>query len=402
MPLEIESVSIHHMMFRDAHSRLTVVKVQTNEPGLYGLGCATFTQRYLAVDAALREHVIPLVLGRDPRQSEDLWNQMTVSGYWRNGPVLNNAISGIDMALWDIKGKLAGLPCYQLWGGKCRPAVPVYSHSGGDTFAAAAKSARELMDEGFRYVRCQLGGYAGTESYLGKDEQAAFPGVYFEPREKLRRLPEFFAHLRRELGDEVELLYDVHERLAPIDAVWLAKELEPYRLFFLEDVFAPEDMEWLEILRRQSAVPIAIGELFNNPQEFVPYISRRLFDFVRVHPSQIGGVTPCLKLAHLCEPFGIRTAWHGPGDVSPVGMTAAIHMDLATHNFGIQEWAKRLPIEQEIFPGLPELRNGMVFVNEKPGWGLEFDEERAAAYLCDPKDVIWTSARLRDGTIARP
>jgi mannonate dehydratase len=382
--------------------RLIVIRVHTDQDGLTGLGCATFTQRHRAVAAAVKHHLGPLVTGRDPRNIEDLWHTMMVSGYWRNGPVLNNAVSGIDMALWDIKGKIASMPCYQLWGGKCRPGVTVYRHANGPTPEAVADRARKWLDQGFTHVRCQLSGYAGTAATSRSRDEDDFPGVYFDPNEKLRELPRLFEHLRVELGDQVGLLYDVHERLSPIDAVQLAKLLEPYRLFFLEDPFAPEDLSWLEMLRGQCATPIAIGELFNHPHELTPFISRRLLDYVRVHVSQIGGVSPALKLAHLCEPFGVRTAWHGPGDVSPVGMVANVHLDLAVHNFGIQEWGGRSELEYEMFPGLCELRDGKVFASEGPGWGVEFDADLAARHPCDDADLDWTNARLPDGTIARP
>ncbi len=382
--------------------RLIVIRVHTDQDGLMGLGCATFTQRHRAVEAALVKHLGPFVIGRDPRNIEDLWHSMMVSGYWRNGPVLNNAISGIDMALWDIKGKIANLPCYQLWAGRCREGVTVYRHVNGDDAAQVAEKARSLIQEGVNHIRCQLSGYAGVSARTRSRSDEAFPGVYFDPKEKLRELPGFFHTLRNELGEQVELLYDVHERLAPIDAIHLAKALEPYRLFFLEDLFAPEDLEWLSMLRSQCATPIAIGELFNHPHELTPFISRRLLDYVRVHVSQLGGVTPALKLAHLCEPFGVRTAWHGPGDVSPVGMVANIHLGLAVHNFGIQEWGKRPDVEYEMFPGLPRPEGGQVQAPHGPGWGLEFDADLARQHPCDDTDLDWTSARLADGTIARP
>lgn len=382
--------------------RLLVVKVITNEPGLYGLGCATFTQRHLAVQTALEKHVGPFVIGMDPRDIEDLWQSSMVNGYWRNGPVLNNAISGIDMALWDIKGKLANMPCYQLWGGKCRPAAAVYVHANGSTPEKVVDSARQLISTGFNYIRCQMGGYQGTEGSSVHKPDGALPGDYFHPREKLRLIPRMFEYVRQELGDEIELLHDVHERLAPIDAVWLAKALEPYRLFFLEDPLAPEDGAWLKQLRAQTATPIAMGELFNHPLEMVPLIVNRQIDFIRVHVSQIGGVTPAIKLAHLCAAFGVRTAWHGPGDVSPVGVAANIHLDLAMHNFGIQEWAFRNQAEMDMFPGMPECRNGYVYPNDKPGWGIEFDEKLAARFPCESSNPTWTVSRLPDGTIWRP
>ncbi|HOZ48687.1 MAG TPA: enolase C-terminal domain-like protein [Candidatus Hydrogenedentes bacterium] len=382
-------------------SRLIIVKVSTSEPGLYGLGCATYTQRHRAVQTALDKHIGPFVIGKDPANSEDLWQSAMVNGYWRNGPVLNNAISGVDMALWDIKGKLASMPCYQLWGGQCRGGAAVYTHADGRDAAEVADHARRFIAEGYHYVRCQLGGYPGLDA-ADRRPDGAFPGAYFDPREKLRAIPRLFEALRAELPEDIELLHDVHERLAPIDAVWLAKALEPYRLFFVEDLLAPEDIDWFQQIRAVCATPIAMGELFNNPREITPLIAGRLIDFIRVHLSQIGGVTPALKLAHCCEAFGVRTAWHGPGDVSPVGMAANVHLDVACINFGIQEWALRSEAECAIFPGLPEVRNGYAYPNDRPGWGIEFDEKRAAEFPCTDENPDWTVSRLPDGTLWRP
>ena len=397
-PLRIEAVET--FVTQPQHARLVVVRVRTSEPGLFGLGCATFTQRHRAVQAALDRHLGPWAVGKDPRRIEDLWQGAMVSAYWRNGPVLNNALSGLDMALWDILGKLAGMPCYQLWGGACRPAAVVYVHADGREPQAVADRAAQYMAEGFRYVRCQLGGYPGLGGL--HPPAGALPGEYYDPREKLRRTPGLFEHLRKQLGEEVELLHDVHERVAPIDAVQLAKALEPYRLFFLEDVVAPEDIDWLANIRAVCATPIAMGELFTNPREITPLIAGRLIDFIRVHVSAIGGVTPALKLARLGEAFGVRTAWHGPGDVSPVGMAANVHMDLACHNFGVQEWSMRGEIEREMFPGTPEVRDGAAWPNDKPGFGIDFNEALAARYPADDTHPTWTAARTPDGTIHRP
>ena len=396
-PLTITAVET--FLLAPRRCRLIVVRVRTSEDGLYGLGCATFTQRHLAVKAVLDQHLAPFVVGKDPRNIEDLFQSMMVSGYWRNGPVLNNAISGIDQALWDIKGKLAGMPCYELWGGQSRPAAAVYVHAEGRDAAELTDRVRQLQADGFRHIRCQLGGYGSGDGI--EPPPGALPGDYYDPRKKLREVPKLFEHLRSELGDEIELLYDVHERLAPSDAVQLAKALEPMRLFFVEDLFAPEDNDWLRHVRHTCTTPIAMGELYNNPREIVPVVSERLIDFIRVHTSQIGGATAGLKLAHLCEAFGVRTAWHGPGDVSPVGMAVNVHLDVAVNNFGIQEWAFRDDVEAEIFPGIPELRDGYAWPNDRPGWGIEFNEELAGRWPCDNEIPRWTT-RLPDGTLHRP
>ena len=397
---DLKITAVETYVTQPERARLVVVKVLTNQAGLYGLGCATFTQRHLAVKAAVDHHIGPFVLGKDPRNIEDLWQSAMVSGYWRNGPVLNNAVSGVDMALWDIKGKLAAMPCCDLWGGRCRPAAAVYVHCDGKTPEAVADSARKRMSEGFRYVRCQMGQYTGVECDQIAPPPGALEGAYFDPTEKLRRLPALFEYLRRELGDRVELLHDVHERLAPPDAVWLAKALEPYRLFFLEDILAPEDAEWLANIRRVCATPIAMGELFANPREITPLVAGRLIDFVRVHLSQIGGITPALKLAHLCEAFGVRFAWHGPHDVSPVGVAAAVHV--ACRNFGVQEWTPPSQATLDVFPGALEAHDGCVRPSDRPGLGVDFDEQLAARFPCDDANPAWTTARLPDGTCWRP
>ena len=399
---DLRITGVHTFITQPGEARLIIVKVSTSEPGLHGLGCATFTQRHRAVQAALDHHIGPFVAGKDPRDIEDLWHSAMVNGYWRNGPVLSNAVSGVDMALWDIKGKLAGMPCYDLWGGKCRPAAAVYVHANGETPEALADKARGFIAEGYQYVRCQLGRYAGLEGAKIRRPDGAPAGVYFDPHEKLRRTPAVFEYLRKELGDRVGLLHDVHERLTPTDAVWLAKALEPYRLFYLEDVVAPEDIEWLRHVRSVCATPIAMGELFTNPVEMTPLIAGRLIDFIRCHVSAIGGITPALKLAHMAGAFGVRTAWHGPGDVSPVGMAANVHLDVAMHNFGVQEWWLRTQAELDIFPGMPEVRGGYAYPNGRPGLGIEFDEKAAARFPPDDANPDWTVSRMPDGTIWRP
>ena len=391
--------------------RLVIVKVVTNEPGLHGVGCATFTQRPLAVAAAVDEYLKPFLIGKDPDQIEDIFQSAFVSSYWRNGPVLNNALSGVDMALWDIKGKRANMPVYQLLGGKCRHAAALYAHASGREPAETADSVRKYMEEGYRHVRVQVAvpGYAtyGAGGGTPKDKIWApiVPGqATFEPTPYVNAVINLFDHLRSELGDEVELLHDVHERIPPIQAITLAKELEKYRLFFLEDVFAPEDIEYLRILRPQTSTPIAISELFNNSCEYVSMIKDRLFDFIRVHISQIGGISPARKLAAFCEFFNIRTAWHGPGDVSPVGHAANLALDLSCYNFGIQERHVFRQETQDVFPGCPELRDGYLWSNDMPGLGIDVDEDLAAKFPFPehPLNGGWAPVRKADGTVIRP
>jgi len=386
--------------------RLVVVKIETNEPGLYGLGCATFTQRPLTVVTAVEQYLEPFLIGRDPNDIEDIYQTAYVSSYWRSGPVLNNALSGVDQALWDIKGKRAGMPVYQLLGGKCRMAAPLYAHASGRDFQEVEENARSFMERGYRYVRCQVavpgmstyGSAAGRTPHLRPGQDPWEPGPY------CRLVPKLFEHMRNALGDEVELLHDVHERVPPIQAIQLAKDLEQFKLFFLEDVFAPEDNDYFRILRQQSSIPLAMGELFVNQAEYVPLIRDRLIDFIRVHISDIGGLSMARKLAAFCEFFGVRTAWHGPGDVSPVGHAANLQLDLACYNFGIQEQHMFGERTREVFPGCPETRDGMLWSNEQPGLGIDLDETVAARYPFPehPLNGAWPPVRRLDGSVIRP
>ena len=392
---------IRAILTQPSGSRLIVVRVDTSEPGLYGLGCATFTQRPLPVKVAVEEYLKPLLVGRDPDRIEDIWQMSWSHSYWRNGPVLNNALSGVDMALWDIMGKRAGMPVYQLLGGKCREAAAVYRHADGRTPGEVEESVRRLMAEGYHYIRVQMGGYGGRPGDL-HTPKGSTPGAYFDDRAYARSVPVLLEHMRDAVGFEVELLHDVHERLRPSDAIQLAKAVEPYRLFFLEDLFAPEDIEYFATVRSQCATPLAMGELFNNPREWMPLISGRLIDFIRMHISQMGGLTPARKVAACAELQGIRTAWHGPGDVSPVGHACNLHLDLASPNFGVQEWAGISDAEREVFPGGPEVRDGFAWANDSPGFGIDLDEAAAAKYPCGDSIDTWTQTRLPDGTAVRP
>ena len=383
---------------------LVVIKVETSEPGLYGLGCGTFTQRYLTVATAVNDYLRDFLIGKDVANIEDIWQTSQVHSSWRNGPSLNNALSGVDMALWDIAGKRAGMPVYDLLGGKTREAAAVYRHADGKDVHEVEDNVRKFMDQGLLYIRCQMGGYGGRVSELSRAENTP-PGSYFDPHQYARDTVKVFEHVRSTIGNDIELLHDVHERLAPIEAVRLSKNLQKYSLFFLEDALAPEQVEWFKVMRQQSTTPVAMGELFVNPQEWLHLISNRLIDFIRCHISTIGGITPAKKLAHYCEGFSVRTAWHGPGDVSPVGHAANLHLDLSSANFGVQEWYGPSDVIREVFPGTPELRRGYLYPNSNPGLGIDIDEKLAAKFPCDNSKSVpnmWTTARTRDGASARP
>jgi len=246
-----------------------------------------------------------------------------------------------------------------------------------------------------------MGGYGGQTSQITQPE-GALDGAYFDPREYCRNMLRMMAHVRQEIGDAVELLHDIHERLQPIDAVQFAKDVEQFKLFFLEDPLAPEDLEWFAHIRQQCATPIAMGELFNHPREWQPLIAGKLIDFLRMHVSQMGGITPARNAAIHANMYGIRTAWHGPGDTSPVGHAANLHLDLWAPNFGVQEWCRFSDLVYEIFPGLPEVRNGYMYPNSQPGLGMDVNEDLAAKYPCQDEVIQWTQTRLPDGSPTRP
>ncbi len=387
-------------------ARLVIIKVETSEPGLYGLGCGTYNQRPLTVVTAVNEYLDAFARGRDVDDIEDMWQNAYTSSYWRNGPVLNNALSGLDMALWDIKGKRANMPLYQLLGGRSRFAVDCYSHASGRDFKELEDSVRSKMEQGFRHIRIQLGGYGSSHlSSQPHFKEAGFgldSDVHLDSLPYLKATPKMFEHIRSTCGEDIELLHDVHERIRPIEAINLLKELEQYRPFFIEDPLSPEQNGYFKYLRSQTSVPIAMGELFNNPHEWVPLITERLIDFIRVHITQIGGFTPARKLAALAEHFDVRSAWHGPGDLSPVGHAANAHLDMSIHNFGIQESVYFNDDMREVFPGAPTMKNGYMHVHEAPGLGIDFYEKAAAKHPFPDHPGYWKPLRRRDGTAVRP
>jgi len=405
VPVKIRNVKA--IATAPSSSNLIVVKVETTEPGLYGLGCATFTQRAFAVVTAIEKYMNEFCVGRDADNIEDMWQAFYVSSYWRNGPVLNNALSGLDQALWDIKGKRAGMPVYQLLGGKTRFAVPLYAHASGRTIEEVVDNVKKYMSQGFKHIRIQLGGYGGvgaapvtpdfkSEGFGGERDNFMNEHAY------LSAVPKLFEAVRKACGDEVELLHDIHERNQPMDVINLCRKLEQYRPFFIEDPLSPENTYWWKQLRASTSVPFAMGELFNNVNEFIEPMVNHYFDFIRIHISQIGGITPAMKVARLGEWFNVRTAWHGPGDVSPVGHAANAHIDLAVWNFGIQEGGYFFSEnEKAVFPGCPTHKNGYLYVNEAPGLGIDINEKEAAKFPINNRAPGWT-VRKNDGTIIRP
>ena len=291
-------------------------------------------------------------------------------------------------------------------GGKTRFAVDTYTHASGRDPEAVMDDVAKYREQGFRHIRMQVGGYGSTHLSGMPDYKRYGFGQpddnTLDAQAYKRGVVEMFRMARKRFGDGIEFLHDVHERIEPMDAIDLIKKLEEFRPFFIEDPFSPENIGWFRMLRQQTAVPIAMGELFNNPHEWIEPMSQRLYDFIRIHISQIGGITPAMKVARLGEWFNVRTAWHGPGDTSPVGHAANAHIDLAVWNFGIQEAVRFNDLTREIFPGTPTMEKGYMFVNEAPGLGIDIDEEKAKKYTLPHFNYNWTQVRKQDGTPVRP
>ena len=367
-----------------------LVKVTTNQPGLHGWGDATCSGSELAVAKMLEEHLAPALIGRDPMRIGNIWETLYHLPYYRSGSVHMSALSGVDMALWDIKGKVAGLPVYELLGGKMRERLLTYRSTGGSSVEEVEDGVRALMERGYKVVKVQVAppgaeaGYAvpSSDRVRAETEAAYARGVpplqVWEPEPYVRILPKLFSHLRSTLGEEIGLLHDVHERITPSQAIRLAKSLEDYSLFYLEDVLRPEHLDTFSIIRQQCSTPLAMGEIYTGAWEGLPLITNHLIDYVRHDIAHVGGITTLRKVAALCEPFGIETAFHGPGNISPVSHMAHCHVSYSVPNFGIQEfavgWGEGVAA---VFTARPVYEDGHITIHGEPGLGLDVNEDEA-------------------------
>ena len=378
------------------------VKLET-EDGLSGLGDATLNGRELAVASYLTDHVIPLLVGRDARRIEDIWQFLYKGAYWRRGPVTMSAIAAVDTALWDIKGKALGAPVYQLLGGASRDAVRVYGHASGESIDEVITAVGRYRERGYTAVRAQCAvpgvtrtyGIGGTDAY-----EPAERGTLVESRwdsaPYLQTVPALFDRLRQAFGPDVHLLHDVHHRLTPIEAARLGKALEPYHLFWMEDPTPAENQESFRLIRQHTTTPLAVGEVFNSIHDCRELIQEQLIDYIRTTVVHAGGLSHLRKIASLAELYQVRTGSHGATDLSPVCMAAALHFDLSVHNFGIQEYMPHSADTDRVFPHGYTFEDGMMHPGDRPGLGVEIDETLAATFPY--QRAYLPIARLTDGT----
>jgi mannonate dehydratase len=381
------------------------LKLVTDE-GITGVGDATLNGRELAVAAYLRDHVCPLLAGRDPHRIGDTWNYLYKGAYWRGGPVTMAAIAAVDVALWDIKGKAAGLPVFQLLGGPARDGVLVYGHANGETVAEAVEETERYRSLGYRAVRVQAAvpGLAGTYGVSrGRDHyepaSGAAPGeTTWSTDRYLNFIPSLFEAVRDRLGPDLPLLHDAHHRLTAIEAARLGRSLEPYGLFWLEDpVPAVELPERFRIIRQHTTTPIATGEVLTSIWASRQLITEQLIDYIRCSVVHAGGITHLRRIFDLADLYGVRTGSHGATDMSPVCMAAALHLDISVPNFGIQEYMRHSPLTDEVFPHAYFFSDGYLHPGEEPGLGIEIHEDLARRYPYEP--AYLPVARLEDGTM---
>ncbi len=374
-----------------------VVKVITDE-GVYGVGEGTLNGSELSVAETIR-HFTPLLIGLDAHKIEDIWHLLYYHAYWRRGPIQMAALSAIDIALWDIKAKVAKLPLYQLLGGKARDGVMVYGHAGGGSPEACLESVRQFQQKGYRVIRVQQGSYGGP-GVLNRvpPRRPGIPGTsIFEPVPYLVRTPRLFEYLRKHLGDEVELCHDAHEQLTPVDAARHAKNLEPFRLFFLEDLLRPDHKESFRMVREASTTALAMGELFVSRWDCLALFVNQWIDYIRIKPIHVGGVTEAKKIFAMAEPYQIKSASHGARDIGPIGQAASVHVNFTIPNFGVQEWSDFPQVTKEVFPGHCVYHDGYALTSEEPGHGVDVREDLAKKYPY--KRAYMPQVRRLDGTV---
>ena len=360
----------------------------TTDTGTYGLGDATLNGREHAVASYLEHHVLPLLIGRDPSRIEDTWQYLYKGAYWRRGPVTMAAIAAVDTALWDIQGKALGVPVYQLLGGASRDSVMVYGHASGTDVDDTVRAVERYRELGYQAIRVQSGipglsdvyGVGRGDLYYEPAEPGHPPEFRWSSERYMDFVPELFERVRSEFGSDPMFLHDAHHRLTPIEAARLGKDLEPYRLFWLEDPVPAELQEGFRLIRQHTITPLAAGEVFSSIHDCQQLIQEQLIDYIRTTVVHAGGISHLRKIANLAELYHVRTGCHGATDLSPVCMAAALHFDLSVHNFGIQEYMRHSTDTDRVFPHEYTFERGTMHPGEAPGLGVDIDEELAATF----------------------
>lgn len=337
------------------------VKIITDE-GIYGIGECTLNTRQLAVDGAL-QHIESLLIGKDPRKIEYIWQDIYRGTFWRGGPVLMSALSGIDMALWDIKGKALKTSVYNLLGGACRDKIKVYCHVGGYTFEEFAKNAIKRIEQGYKVLRI-----------CPHD----IPGLIYEPGPLVRKSVQFMKQLRHVIGDDIEIIFEVHTRLTPTRAIELCNAIEEYRPLFVEDPTYSDSPEAYRVIREHTNVPLATGEKLGAKWDYKFLIENDMVDYIRTDLCSCGGISEARKIAAMAEVHYMEMAPHGVS--SMVGMMTTLNFDLSVPNFQVQEFnydsSKADNLDYEI-----KFEDGYVKIPDRPGLGIELDEHKTKSFI---------------------
>lgn len=360
-----------------------VLKVETDR-GIYGWGASGLSTRELAVVGAI-EHFKPFLIGKDPRQIGALWQEMYRSQYFEGGRVLTAAISAIDIALYDIKGKALGVPVYELLGGKQRDAIDCFASLRFTSFEDLIRKAKILLEHGWTVLRLAPAEYESNPN-----------SSLFEPRTSIYQMAEWMIALREEIGKRVTIGIDYHSRLSIPETVSFLQRMPEGTLDFIEEPIRDESPTAYQALRKMVNIPFAIGEEFASKWQFMPFIEKNITQFVRVDVCNVGGLTEAMKVAAMAETHYIDLMPHNP--LGPICTAASIHLAAACPNFN---WLEEIntPAEQagtndpDFYPVQPKLNGTHYVVTNTPGLGVEVNEALAQQQVFKPIEV----PRLRKG-----
>lgn len=372
--------SIEPLLCHAYRTNWVFAKVRTDE-GLHGVGEATLEYRELTVAQAIRELERTFV-GRDPHQIEALWHEAYRSTYFRGGPVYMSALSAVEMALWDIKGKALGVPVYQLLGGKVRDSVPCYANgwfAPARTPAEFAAKAREAVTAGFAGLKWD-----------------PFGSAYLDiSRDELRTALDCIAAVAEAVGGRTDLLIEGHGRFNIATAVRIARELERFGIFWFEEPVPPDDLEALREVKQRCRVPIAAGERLYSRWEASRFLELSCADYIQPDVSHCGGIGELKKIAAMAEARHIAICPHNPS--GPVANAATLQLAACAPNFFIHEtMAADVPWRREICAEQVRFQDGRMFIPDAPGLGVDLHEEAIAAHPYEPRDLRHYTGNLTD------